>query len=263
MRFFNRVTVPTPESTELDFSLAGIGNRALALVIDYLILLTVLMTFWIVWLLISIQLLSYLSEVSSPWASGLINWLLAIALLLNFVISLGYFVFFEVKWRGQTPGKRFAHIRVIRENGTPVGLSQAALRALLRPIDDSFFIGALFILLSAKEKRIGDMLAGTIVVQTQPSGNRAAIATSDTANQLASQLPQLTQLANLSPDDFGVVREYLRRRKTLATKARTELSMNLARQIRDRIQLETIPPDLTSDDFLEAVYMAYQAQNQH
>jgi uncharacterized RDD family membrane protein YckC len=262
MHFFNRVTVPTPESTELDFNLAGIGNRALALVIDYAILLITLGLFWIVWLLASIQLLNYLTRLNSPLASAVTNWILAIALLLNFVISLGYFVFFEVKWRGQTPGKRFAQIRVIRENGRPVGLSQAALRALLRPIDDSFFIGAFFILFNGKEKRIGDMLAGTLVVQTQPSLNRSAIATSDTAAQLATQLPQLTDLANLTPDDFAVVREYLRRRKSLATQARTALSLNLARQIRDRIHLETIPQDLTSDDFLESVYIAYQTQNQ-
>jgi hypothetical protein len=73
-------------------------------------------------------------------------------------------------------------------------------------------------------------------------------------------LPTMTDLQQLQPTHFVVISEYLQRRSLLNPKARNNLSLNLARQIRTLIQLETIPQDLTADQFLEAVYLAYQAQ---
>ncbi len=56
MRFFNRVILQTPESVELEFTLAGIGNRAYALLIDYIVLGFILLVFFLIWLLLSTQL---------------------------------------------------------------------------------------------------------------------------------------------------------------------------------------------------------------
>ncbi|MBD1868733.1 RDD family protein [Cyanobacteria bacterium FACHB-471] len=259
MRLFNRITLLTPESVELEFTLAGIGSRALALLIDYHIVAFTLIALWLLLALIAGQLLGYLDTLGSNYAD-LPIWLLAIAILITFVIATGYFVFFEVTWQGQTIGKRFAKIRVIRDDGRPVGLSQAALRALLRPIDDILFIGAFLILLGQKEKRIGDWVAGTLVVQEVRPVVKAAIAVSQEAEKLAAELPQITDLSKLLPDDFAVIREYLQRRNFMERNAKSELSLQLARQARNLINLETIPAGLTSDEFLEAVYLAYQQQ---
>ena len=257
MRFFNRVSLSTPESIELEFTLAGIGNRTLALAIDYQILALLLVVFWVVWSTFSLGLLSYLSQANFSYASAPL-WLLAIALLISFFLFTGYFAFFEVVWQGQTPGKRFIKIRVIRDDGRPIGLSQAAMRALLRPLDDLFFIGVFFILLGKQEKRLGDWAAGTLVVQEQRGDRRFTLTISDPVKQLAIDLPKLADLSQLLPDDFAVVRAYLQRRRTMETRAKNDLSMNLARQLRTVIALETIPPNTTPDQFLEAVYEAYQ-----
>jgi len=257
MRFFNRVSLPTPESVDLEFALAGIGNRALALLIDYHVLGLLLAIFWIGWISFSIQLMNFLSQLGGDY-SGAPNWLLAIFLLVTFAIFTGYFVYFEVFRQGQTPCKLFAKIRVIREDGRPLRLSQAALRALLRPVDDFFFLGVFFILLDQREKRIGDIVAGTLVVQESSSDPKTALTISDEAQELAVQLPGMTHLAALRPDDFAVVRTYLQRRSNMALLPRRDLSMQLARQLKALIQLETIPTGLTSDQFLEAIYLAYQ-----
>jgi len=257
MRLFNRITLLTPESVELEFTLAGIGSRALALLIDYHIIGFSLVAFWLLLTFISGQLIAYM-EASGVDYADLPVWLLAIAILITFAIATGYFVFLEVTWQGQTIGKRFAKIRVIRDDGRPVGLPQAALRALLRPIDDILFVGAFLILLGRKEKRIGDWVAGTLVVQEVRPVVKAAIAVSQAAEKLAPELPQLTNLSKLLPDDFAVIREYLKRRNFMERNAKSELSLQLARQARSLIDLETIPPGLTSDEFLEAVYLAYQ-----
>ena len=107
-------------------------------------------------------------ETTLPWFDeGQSQWVIAIMAMILYGLYVGYFVGFETLWQGQTPGKRRAKIRVIRDNAQPVGLFQSTLRALLRPVDDILFVGFLFILLGKREKRLGDWLASTLVVQTE------------------------------------------------------------------------------------------------
>lgn len=257
MRFFNRITLQTPESVELEFVLAGIGNRAFALLIDYTLLGLVLLAFAIVWGLFSTQLLEYLERAGTDY-SGLPNWLAAVWLLVNAAIFVGYFVYFETLWQGQTPGKRFARIRVIRDDGRSVKMAQATLRALLRPIDDILSLGVFFIIFSKREKRIGDWIAGTLVVQEERPMASASFAISESAPEVAKQLLDRADVSQLMPDDFAIIREYLQRRGGMEAKARSQLSLQLARQVKRAISLEQLPADMTPDLFLEAVYLAYQ-----
>ncbi|MEO1146904.1 MAG: RDD family protein [Cyanobacteria bacterium J06638_22] len=259
MRYNNRFTLSTPESVELEFALAGIGNRVLALFIDYQVLGLILAGHLIVWIFASIQLIDYLTRLDGDFSAAPL-WLLAIFLVFNFAIFVGYFVFFEMRWQGQTPGKRLAKIRVIRDDGRPVGLNQAVLRSLLRPVDDLFFLGLFFILLNKQEKRIGDLVAGTLVVQEEREG-KTDIRCSEHAQELALKLPEQSQIQHLTPDDFAVIRAYLRRRKAMTSRSRTEISMKLAQQTRQLIQLDVIPPNVTSEDFLEALYLVYQERS--
>jgi uncharacterized RDD family membrane protein YckC len=256
MRFSNRITLSTPESVELEFTLAGIGSRTLALVVDYLLLTALLIGFWVIWGIVLAGSLSTFVGQNRDGAVG--NWLLAIAILGTFAIHSGYFVGFETAWRGQTPGKRVAKIRVIRDNGQPIGLAQASLRSLLRTVDDFFFIGVFLILLGNKEKRIGDYAAGTLVIREERGDRSKTLTISDVAKDLAQKLPQLANLRQLNPDDFAVVREYLQRRSQMTPKAKSELSMRLANELRTLVALDKIPPNTTADQFLEATYLAYQ-----
>ena len=243
MHIFNRITHQTPESVELEFTLAGIGNRAWALVIDYHILGLLLVVFLTVWSILSYQLVEIWGSLFRQIDIGL--WLVAIALLVMFFIYTGYFVIFETLWQGQTPGKRFAKIRVIRDDGRPISIQQATLRSLLRPFDDFLFLGAFLIAFTRREKRLGDLAAGTIVIQ---------------AKDLAQQLIHDADFSQLLPDDFAVIREYLQRRKAMTPKARTQLGLQLAGQVKSIIALENLPEAVTPDVFLEAVYLAYQQE---
>jgi uncharacterized RDD family membrane protein YckC len=273
MQLFKRVTLVTPESVELEFTLAGIGSRAHAVLMDYAILTIGSLLFWILWGLFAYQLSNYLEQTGIDY-SGLPLWLLAIGILLSFIGTTGYFVGFEVLRQGQTPGKRFAKIRVIRDDGRPVGLAQAVLRSLVQPIDFFLFLGAFLIFFGKREKRLGDWAAGTLVIQ-ENRANRKAITLSDDAKAFAVSLSQPvdapladttqtqttgTDFTKLRPDQFAVISEYLQRRTFMTRLAKAELSLDLARQVRSIIQLETIPDGMTSDVFLEAVYLAYQEQ---
>lgn len=259
MRLFNQVKVRTPESVELEFTLAGIGNRTLALLIDYLIWGVLLIVVLVLWAILSIQLPYYFRWLNNNRDVQL--WISAISLLLAFGVYTGYFVFFETLWQGQTPGKRYAKIRVIRDDGQTVGLSQAVLRSLLRPIDDFLFIGMLLIILGKREKRLGDLAAGTLVIQEERPVTTATFPISENAQSLANQLLGTTNMSALLPDDFAVIREYLQRRSIMESKAKSELGLQLARQAKTLIGLHDLPFDMTPDLFLEAVYLAYQQQS--
>ena len=260
MRFFNRVTLQTPESVELEFTLAGIGNRTYALLIDYIVLGLILIGVLIAWGFLAIQLGEAIENLVGSDRS-LQLWLWAIQLLITFFIYVGYFVFFETVWQGQTPGKRYVKIRVIRDDGRPVGLQQSTLRALLRPVDDLFFLGLFLIALTKREKRLGDLVAGTLVIQQEQSVVSANFSVSDEAQTFANQLLVEADLSRLLPEDFAVIREYLQRRRAMTPQAKTELSRKLAHQIKDIIALEKVPQGISTNLFLEAVYLAYQQQS--
>jgi uncharacterized RDD family membrane protein YckC len=255
MSLFNHIKVRTPESVELEFTLAGIGNRTIALVVDYLIWGVLLFAVLLIWLILSFQTQTYFSNIRNIQL-----WLTAISILLSFAVYTGYFVFFETLWQGQTPGKRYAKIRVIRDDGQPMGVTQAILRALIRPIDDIAFIGMLLIILTKREKRLGDFIAGTLVVQEQRAIAAANFKLSPEADSLANELLSTQNFSLLLPDDFAVIREYLQRRSMLDDQARSALSLKLARQARDLLGMQELPFEMTADLFLEAVYLAYQRQ---
>jgi uncharacterized RDD family membrane protein YckC len=259
MALFKTITIRTPESVELEFVLAGIGSRAVALLVDYVILGLGLTVIAIIYSFLMFQAIS-IGE-SLPFDTAPIRlWIVAISLLLSFALYIGYFVLFETLWYGQTPGKRYTKIRVIRDDGQPERLPQATLRALLRPVDDTLFIGFFCILLSNTEKRIGDWLAGTLVVQNDPNVVGQKIQISERAQTIGQDLTALVNLSALSPDDFATIRDFLQRRPTLSPKAREQVSDQLARRFRDQLELDSLPTEMTTLTFLEALYWGYQQQ---
>jgi uncharacterized RDD family membrane protein YckC len=258
MRLFNRFTLHTPESVELEFTLAGIGNRAYALSIDYIIFGLILLIFLIGSLIFNSVLLQTITRLVGS-TNRIELWLIAVQVLIAFFIYVGYFVFFETVWSGQTPGKRHVKIRVIRDDGRPVRLQQSTLRALLRPFDDLFFIGVFFIVFSQREKRLGDLVGGTLVIQEEQQ-IKTALKVSTSAQSLAKKLLVDADISRLLPEDFAVIREYLQRREAMIPNARNDLSKQLATQVKQIIGLEKLPTKVDANIFLEAAYEAYQQQ---
>src|SRR5689334_24958797 len=110
-------------------------------------------------------------QVKRLW-EGFGAWAIGAAILAAFAIYTGYFVVFETIWNGQTPGKRLFRLRVIREDGRPIRFYEAMMRNLLRTAIDSmpmvgvplYSVGIVSIFLSSRSKRVGDYVAGTVVV---------------------------------------------------------------------------------------------------
>jgi uncharacterized RDD family membrane protein YckC len=253
MHFLKKVRAQTPESVELEFVLAGVGSRTQALTMDYLIWGFTLSILLVGWGILLSQVTWFQSDAFKPW-------FFAIQLLIIFAVYIGYFVVFETLWRGQTPGKRYAKIRVIRDDGRNVGLQQSILRALLRPIDDVLFLGLLLILFTAQEKRLGDLVAGTIVIQEGQTASSQPLILSPQAQPLATQLIEIGQIVALTPDEFATVRRYLDRYPALTPAAKRAVSERLAQRLLEIIKLADRPPSFDWHLTIEAVYLAYQQQ---
>ena len=159
-----RVSIVTPDHIELDFEPAGLGSRLMAALIDVILIFLIFLALLIGGIFAGITALG----LGGP-ESGVV--FLAALIIFFYTLIWGYFVFFEALWRGQTPGKRYAGIRVVLDNGLPVGWREAALRNFVRAADimppPACLVGSLMILLSKRGKRLGDLLAGTMVVREE------------------------------------------------------------------------------------------------
>lgn len=257
MSLFNSIKIRTPESVELEFSLAGVGSRAVALAVDYIILgIALILLLWLgVYAIAQLETAEIIFNLAP---STLQLWAAAITFLLLFGLYVGYFVGFETAWYGQTPGKRFAKIRVIRDDAQPVRLFQSTLRAIARPVDDILFIGFFFILFGKQEKRIGDWLAGTLVVQMESRSASQGISISEEAKAIAPTLLETMNFEAITPDNFATIREYLQRRGMMTSEAKKTVSTELAQSLKAKVDLAELPVPMTANTFLEAVYWAYQ-----
>src|SRR5713226_8991350 len=126
------LVIETPERVPLHFALASIGNRFIACAIDHTIQIVGLILIVIFFLIVA-NAADFGSRLySAP------KWVIALLVILQFVIVNGYFAIFEWLWSGQTPGKRWLKLRVIREDGRPISFFEAMIRNLLRVIDFIF-----------------------------------------------------------------------------------------------------------------------------
>src|SRR6266513_536974 len=157
------LVIETPERVPLHFALASIGNRFIACAIDHTIQIVALILVMIVFAIIT--------DVPNI-GSRLMNapkWVIALLVVIQFVIFDGYFAVFEWVWRGQTPGKRWLKLRVIREDGRPISFFEAMVRNLLREFDIMPFpfysVGLISVFATERDQRVGDLVAGTVVVR--------------------------------------------------------------------------------------------------
>ena len=155
--------IETPERVPLHFALASIGNRFLACAIDH-----ALQVLTIILMVIAFLTLANYSSLSDQISSAP-RWVYAVLIVIVFLIVSGYFAFFEWLWNGQTPGKRWMKLRVIREDGRPVTFWEASVRNLLRSFDmmpaPFYSIGLISVFSSSRDQRVGDLVAGTVVVR--------------------------------------------------------------------------------------------------
>jgi uncharacterized RDD family membrane protein YckC len=237
----------TPERVALSLPVAGLGARALASLLDLLLVFLA----WVIGLVAYSASGDLISEVK---ALSLLGQLLA---LLGVVAAgWGWDVAWEVLWQGQTPGKRALGLRVVASDGTPVGPAESVVRNALRAIELplGYAPAVLMVALTPLRQRLGDLVAGTLVVQER----RYDLSRYGPPVGVAARWSQLRGRAGalLAPSDFEQLTDFLRRRGELERVARARLAMRLAGALAARAGLAGPAPE-DAEGFLEA--FAYHA----
>ena len=256
----------------IELPLAGIGSRFIALLIDYLIWGAAFLVLGVLAAII-IPALHFFGGVSATWAAG-------IFFLIVFLLQWGYFALFEAFDSGRTPGKRVAKIRVIHQSGRGINFLEALARNLVRFVDylpGFYAVGVVAIFISRRNQRLGDMVAGSLVVRdrevdapqwNQNSSQSLSLRSPESAPPqpaygqpgagLWGQAPHLRvvlpapALAKLSPADLEVLEGFFARRLDMDLTTRSALAGRIAQALSAKSGL-AIPPDTGVETFLEAV----------
>ena len=214
--------IETPELVQVTYTVAGIGSRAVAAVIDYAICFAALGACYVVMAIVGERRRIVFGQ------SGAVA--MAILILWQFLVLWGYYVLWEALADGQTPGKKRVGLRVVRDGGFSVGASTSAVRNLLRIVDMqpviTYAVGLTSIVASRTGKRLGDIVAGTIVVREAVTEVPAAIARRDDAAVDAAARPEVH--AVLSEEEFTVLARFVERRNTLPPERREALAAQVA-----------------------------------
>jgi uncharacterized RDD family membrane protein YckC len=228
----------TGEAVQLEMRLAKLASRGLALALDLLVQMGLLVVGVIV-----------LSGTALFVDDALAT---AIGLVFYVLVILGYPVAFETLTRGRSLGKMAMGLRVVREDGGPVRFRHAFVRGLLGVVEIWLTFGTVALiasLASAKGRRIGDYLAGTVVVHERVPVRAAPVAT------MPPQLVGWAQQLDLSrvPDDLALAaRQFLARAPELSPQVRDEMGTSLARSLA-AVTAPPPPPDTPVSAFLRAV----------
>jgi uncharacterized RDD family membrane protein YckC len=166
------LVIATPERVSFDYQVAGLGTRALAQLLDLLIVTGII-----------IAVLFFAFAVGTVTGSDTAANLIIILGL--FVVVFGYFWISEALWSGQTVGKKVFRLRAVGDRGEPLTFVQAGIRNVVRIVDFlpyGYGVGMVVLFVNGKGKRLGDLAAGTIVVKDsdyvglwQLGGGRRAI----------------------------------------------------------------------------------------
>ena len=266
---FDTLQIDTPENVSFDYSVAGIGSRFLAALMDTAIigLLQIIIFGTLIWIVSQMDGFSVFDPSSGSGGETALYWIFGIIILLSFVFYWGYYIFFEILWNGQTPGKRLVGLRVIRVDGTPVSASEVVIRNLVRTIDllpMAYGVGVVTMFISQNSRRLGDLSAGTVVVHEKKTTELHEL-TTDRQRALSqvttkSTPPLSFPMDRLKAEDVRIIEEYLLRRKELAN--RHQLSNHILNALLERLG-ESVGdnPVQDSDDMLAAIYLAWKERN--
>ena len=161
----DQLNIATPEQVDLRFPIAGVGSRFLAVLADHALQLLVYIILGLI--LYATSATTSIGNAVDRQSATAQKWIAALFILFNFLLFWGYFALFEAFWNGQTPGKRLLKLRVLKDSGRAITLFEALARNLLRIVDyfpGLYLVGVITMLCNRENKRLGDLVAATIVV---------------------------------------------------------------------------------------------------
>ena len=241
------VQVETPEHVRIGFELAGMGSRSAGMIVDVMILA-------LAFIGIGLLFTGIQTVTSIDW---IINASLTVVVFVAFGLVWCYFFLAEGFFNGRTLGKRALGLRVIGSGGTPLTLQAAALRNLLRIIDlqpiPSGVVGLALVALHPRSQRLGDIVAGTIVVRDRGSQEIPERRSAETV----AERPLLDR------QRFEVLERYIQRRDALPAKVRAPLRGSIAKAMGSVIANHPRRQSSLLDDLLGELYEQERPKQSH
>jgi len=234
------LTIDTPENVMFGYEVAGIGSRFLAALIDTLLIGALQI---VVYMIVLVFIGATLEE---GGLSSLSAWVVGGLVLISFFLLWGYYIFFELLWNGQTPGKRVVGLRVIKTDGRPITAVESLVRNLVRLVDfmpTSYGVGIVTMCITEQSQRLGDMAAGTLVIfdrgevtldSLKPRKATTAPA-AERAGEVGAMILPDVPVQRLTDQDVRLVEEFLRRRLQLFNA--DQMGAQITRRIQDRLGL--------------------------
>ena len=256
--------VDTPELVPVRYDVVGLGSRFVGLIIDTTVIHTVVLLL----VLLGILVLS-MSGVAMDFFIGfdalgaLAKALIAFLFLFYFAFYWGYHIFYESTRLGRTPGKRYAGTQVVKQDGSPITFRDALIRNLLRIVDSlpmAYLTGAVCVMRSPHGQRLGDKLAGTLVVRNRGTSyldNPAdepslalPVAPAPAAPGWNAPAPGSVPAARIADKEYEIIINFLKRREGLDPDKRLDIARRIAHQIAYKYQIHGYDPR-TPERFLE------------
>lgn len=240
--------IVTPEAVVLEFAEAGLGSRTLGFLVDLGVRLAIM---WAV-----LTGLGFGAPVLG-------DTVIIIAMTISVTgVLLVYPVVCETIWNGRTVGKMLVGLRVVTVEGAPVRFRHAAIRSALGLVDFLATAGSAAIfcaLATRRSQRLGDLVAGTIVVRERQAGSHAQPIIFQPPPGWEAYVGAL-DVSGLDDELYVLARSFLLRVHEMRTSARYERGMELATLVGARINAE-VPTQHHPETFLHAVAAVYQARN--
>lgn len=261
--FSDQLSIDTPEQVDLRFSVAGIGSRFVASLLDGLLVVLFFFVEGIVLVTVSAASATRPTGAAATWVE---HWATAILIFLNFVVVWGYYALFEAYWKGQTPGKRVMKLRVIKDSGRQITFFESLARNLLRFVDylpAAYLTGVITMLCNQRNKRLGDLAAGTIVVHERVTEQPLIVQPNsffDLAPAPAWQQAEVPSIfpadavARLTQQDLLVIDAFFARALDLALDTRATMARRIAGQMAARMGVPL--PEGNPERALESILYA-------
>lgn len=255
MQWADEVRIETPEQIEVSLEIAGIGSRFVAQVMDWLIKWGI---FFLLFILVSVA--AGILGAALSFDKTISYVLAALMIAVFYAFLLGFDIYFEVRHNGQTPGKKFAGIRVLREGGAPLDFRSACVRNLLGMADflPSFYLlGGFLVMVSSRGQRLGDMAAGTIVIRERAVQPPTELHT--TIQKLAQDEFHFTadQLSGCSANDRYILRSFFQRAEDMDEEPREQLALRLTDTFLQKLAYQpaaSIEDGFRAETFLASLY---------
>ncbi|MDR6488727.1 putative RDD family membrane protein YckC [Chryseobacterium vietnamense] len=240
----SQIAINTSQNVNINFNIAGVGERMLAFIIDLLIRIAYVVI--ILYLFFNIFDLGYLLD-------GLDGWSIrAVYLVLTFPVYI-YPLVLESLMEGQTPGKKLMKIKVVKIDGYQASFADYMIRWVFRIVDVSFagVVGLISMIVSKNNQRLGDIASGTAVISLK---NNINISHTILENIHENYIPSFPQVIALSDNDMRIIKDNY----TKALKADDrQIISKLSEKIKSILKLEIDPTKMTERQFIGVIIKDY------